>query len=277
MLYDHNSETRLPIGTWDDLRVEADGSITAIPVFDEQDEFAMSVKKKVDAGILKMASISARPIEVQGDRLTKWALREISITPFGGNYNAFRLYDTQGNLINLNEQNQFFNNLNTLKMSETNTLKVTLVAGLNLSDNVTDGELIRNVLKLSAENTALKAEVADYKAKEQTAKQALELRDKETVVDAAVTAKKITAAQKPAYMKLELNDVKTILEGMPAPVDISAVGTPGKVTKPEGVEKLSFVELSEKHSGYLAELKLNDKDQYKKLFKAEYGVEPKNI
>ncbi len=241
MLYDHDSN-KLPIGTWEDLTVHPDGRITAVPVFDEEDEFALSIKKKVDKGIIKMCSISAYPREVEGDDVTKWEAREISITPFGSNKNAFRLLDNAGNTINLSDKDgilklkeQLNSKIDT--MAETkDTLRITLAAGLNLSENVTDGELIRTVLQLSSENTQLKLKVQDAEKREADAKEAIALSEKKNLLDAAEKQKKITVKQRVAYEKMELSDLKVALEGVEIPANLSEF-TENKNTGPSPWEK----------------------------------------
>ena len=51
----------LPLGRWEDIELK-DGVVSAVPVFDEDDEFAMRIYKKVENGSLKMASAGLLPL-----------------------------------------------------------------------------------------------------------------------------------------------------------------------------------------------------------------------
>lgn len=100
MFYDHNTY-RLPIGKWEDLKVE-NGVMTGIPVFDEKDEEAMKIKQKFEDGYLNAASLHVKPLAyseapehlVEGQRyetITKSEMLEISIVGIPGNSEAVRL------------------------------------------------------------------------------------------------------------------------------------------------------------------------------------------
>lgn len=286
MLYDHDDYKRLPIGTWSDLKIHDNGDITAEPEFDNDDEFAASVQKKVDKKIIRMASLGIVPLEWSDDpemmlpgqvgvTVTKWILREISITPFGSNKNAFKLYDKLGNEINLNENTTFFN-LNTKpKMSDSkDNLRVMLAAGLNLSDDISTSEMVRKVLKLHQENEELKTKVQTLENAAKEEKETLELKEKEAYIDKQIEAKKITLKQKPVYMKLEFSDVKEALEGMPAPKDLGKTGDGDGDEAFKEREKWTFKDWTVKDEAGLVEMKEKDPERYKKLFKDEYKVEP---
>lgn len=284
MLYDHNDYKYLPIGTWSDLKLGDGGVITAEESFDTDDEFAMSIKGKVDKGIIKMASIGLIPLEWSDDpalmhpgqtnvTITKWKLREISITPFGSNKNAFKLYDQSGKEINLSDNKLFFNTKSENKMSDNkSTLMTMLVAGLGLSDTANESELVRVILSNNTELITLRKENRLLKEKQEQDTKTVELRDKEALIATAVADKRITLKQKDVYLKLELNDLKVVLEGLPKPnIELDAV----LMAAPER-ESWTFSDWSKKNSDGLAAMKLNDKEKYNALFKAEYNVEPKN-
>ncbi|BDD11659.1 hypothetical protein FUAX_40910 (plasmid) [Fulvitalea axinellae] len=281
MLYNHD-EDRPPIGRWTELKTGDGGKITAEAEFDGKDEFARKIEDKVDDGYIRMASVGVIPQEIEGEWVTKWTLREISVVPFGGNQNAFVLYDDKGNVMNLSAVTEKFdlkNNKRQMSDEKTNTLKVTLVAGLELSDGASDGEVIKSVLKLNADNVKMKAELETLKAEKAEAKKALELKDREALVDKAIADRKITAGSKETYMKLSDADLKNIFETMPAVVNLGDVpqgGGDGNPGAPEGAKNMGFAELSQKHPDYLEKLKLNDSARFNALYKAEYGVEPKS-
>jgi phage head maturation protease len=68
MLWNHNSSWRgtkdeqLPIGRWDNIRVEG-GKLLADAVLDDGDDFAKEIARKVDKGIINMCSIGFAVIE----------------------------------------------------------------------------------------------------------------------------------------------------------------------------------------------------------------------
>lgn len=65
MLLGHN-QWSLPIGRWDDVKKE-NGVLSAVPVFDENDEVAKAVKMKYESGFLFSASIGFNFITTSSD------------------------------------------------------------------------------------------------------------------------------------------------------------------------------------------------------------------
>ncbi|MBA3901594.1 MAG: hypothetical protein H0X62_15560, partial [Bacteroidetes bacterium] len=53
----------LPLGYWMDLQIDGE-DISAVPFFDESDEFAMKIFNKVENGTLKMCSAGAEPLDI---------------------------------------------------------------------------------------------------------------------------------------------------------------------------------------------------------------------
>lgn len=110
LLYMHDREMRLPVGTLKDLKVEPDPDnpgefmLTGEPVFDTGigDEFADMVAKKYEKGSLNAASIHASPIELSDNpdllkpgqsrpTVSKSILNEVSIVVVPGNQGATKL------------------------------------------------------------------------------------------------------------------------------------------------------------------------------------------
>jgi hypothetical protein len=86
----------LPIGFWDEIKIEGD-NITAIPNFDDSDEFAMKIYQKVEHGTLRACSVGAFPLETsETDKVPgqtkptykRWQLKEASIVDRGSNTDA---------------------------------------------------------------------------------------------------------------------------------------------------------------------------------------------
>lgn len=105
----------LPIGHWEDIQVNGD-ELSAVPVFDDKDDFAMSIYNKVEAGHIRMCSAGAEPLETSEDEtdllpeqtratVTKWRLKEASICDIGANPGSLSvaLYDAKDSLIKLSD------------------------------------------------------------------------------------------------------------------------------------------------------------------------------
>jgi len=98
LLFGHNTES-LPIGRLEDIRVEPNGSMTALPVFDENDSLALAIKDKFDNGFMFAASIHFDPITLSDDpklalpgqtdsTVVECDLLEVSMVTIPGNTNA---------------------------------------------------------------------------------------------------------------------------------------------------------------------------------------------
>ncbi len=222
MLYNHDYD-RLPIGTWKGLNVNKNGIITAVPNFDSDDDFALSIKKKVDKDIVKMASVGVIPLKIDSeDVVIDWELLEISITPIGSNRNAFRLYDKNKNIIELNNEQAVLKLKQELKEIKTmSTFKDSLVIALGLKDDITDKELLRHVVQLQADKQNLSDKLTKAESDLNAAKTAKELSEKQALLKLAIEQRKITANKKESLLKLSLTDLKDILDSLPTAVNLS--------------------------------------------------------
>lgn len=120
MLYMHKRNTYKPtgdevIGRWENIRKE-NGKLLADAVFDEDNDFAKKIADKVRGGFIKMASIGIQPTEKSTEKqhlkkgqtratVTKSILTEISVVDMGGNNNALKLYNSQGENYQVEELN----------------------------------------------------------------------------------------------------------------------------------------------------------------------------
>lgn len=175
----------LPIGHWENI-VRENGVVKADAVFDETDEFAKKIAKKVESGTLKACSIGIRVLENSTDpkhliagqtgvTITKCKLREISIVDIPGNKNAIALYDESDNIIDLSDR--IINNQKSKIMEETKS---------------------KELQNAQAENVAKDARIAELEKqlKEQKATA------NKSYLDAAVAAGKIAEDEKEHYVKL---------------------------------------------------------------------------
>ncbi len=268
----------MPIGHWKDIQVEGN-EITAEPVFDLKDDYASVIARKVEDGHIRMASIGVNPLEVDGDVVTKWEMKEASIVTFGSNKNALRLMDESGELLTLSAVKKLKPSGTTNNQKKIMELKDTLIAALSLSAGLEDSQVLTKVLELSQQNISLKAENERLKAEKEEAEKSAEKQEKNSILLSAIEAKKITVEQKKIYEKLELSEVKTLVGDLKAPLNLGEFTDPTSSGSglPKSLEGMTFSELSEKNPKALEQLKLSDKEAYKTLFKQEFGKEPSNL
>jgi HK97 family phage prohead protease len=162
MLYDHDRNGKLPIGTWENTRNE-NGALLTDANFDQDDEFAKSVMAKVQKGIIKGASIGLNVIEFSNDpklmkpgqkrpTVTKCSLEEISVTPFPSNKNALRLM-VDGKALNLSENNSEIENI--LPLINNNVQMKQVALKLGLPETATEQEVVDAVTALEAKAAGL--------------------------------------------------------------------------------------------------------------------------
>ncbi len=167
MLYDHDRNGKLPIGTWENTRKE-NGALLTDANFDQDDEFAKSVMAKVQKGIIKGASIGLNVIEFSNDpklmkpgqkrpTVTKCSLEEISVTPFPSNKNALRLM-VDGKALNLastgsaNDNNELER---ILPLINNNVQMKQVALKLGLPETATEQEVVDAVTALEAKAAGL--------------------------------------------------------------------------------------------------------------------------
>jgi len=262
------------IGRWENIRVEG-SQLMADPIYDEEDTNAANIKRKVEKGFLKGASMGLyfdandmKP-EQGGFVLEKSELIEASIVSIPSNANALRLYAKSGELltkesIELSLQGLISNQINTT-MTKITLSAATLVAlGIPNSD---DPLALSNAIeKVVAEKATLSAqlETANQKAQDAEAKlSALVDAEAKTLVDQAVTDGKITQAEHAHFLamaKANLEATKTVFAKIPTKQTLNA-------ENPNNTEVKSlddFMKLSD--TAKLA-FKAENPEVYKSLFK----------
>lgn len=212
MFYRHN-DYELPIGTWTNIRKE-NNVLLADAVFDyeDTDKEVQRIIGKVERGIIKMASCGLVDLEVVDDpvyrvqgetdyTVVKCRLREASILPIGGNHNALRLFDKEGNEIDLSDGPGIKLSDFIVKPKIENSMYKNYLSKLNLSDSATEAEFYAKVDLLLSDKAKVDGELAAEKLKvtaSETAKT-----DLQTKIDAIELADK--TAKKTAFDK-ELAD-----------------------------------------------------------------------
>jgi hypothetical protein len=232
--------------------------------------------------------------------ITKSILREASLADVPGNGNCTRLtLSYHGEEVKLtdsmdeNELTRIFYNSKPQQSSMKNLiakLNAQKFQGISLADTATEADVMlaldavlgknttlteltttqaAEITRLTGEKQTLETEVANEKKATQDSKAVM-------LVEGAVAAKKITAAQKDGYVKLakaDFDSTKAILDGMTGFKSIS--GQIDESSDDNDDVKLA-AEYDKLHkSGKLVALKASNPDKYKQLYKARYGNEPK--
>lgn len=136
MLYMHERAT--VVGRWENIRKE-DNKLLADAVFDDSTPLGVQVKKQVEKGFLRAASIGVEIVErktINGvDTVTKCILNEISIVDVPSNENALKLYRRNGR--------------NVLCLVENVTdLRASIIDILGLESDISDSEIIAEIRML---------------------------------------------------------------------------------------------------------------------------------
>jgi hypothetical protein len=209
--------------------------------------------------------------------VTKCRLREVSVVDIGANANAVVLYDTDGNIMELNADGGCAVGLinQPKKESEMELKKIALQLGL--AESATEAEVEARIAELNAEKpekTEQPAEVQELKdriAALENEKQQAETARITELVDQAVADKRITADKKDRFVelgkKIGVTELKETLSCMnPAMKPTDFIGNGGSVTADK-----KFSEMSESE---LKQLRENDKTAYEALYEKEFGFKP---
>lgn len=275
LLYMH--ERGNVIGYIKDIQNE-NNEVTGEPVFDEVTELSKRCKRQFEFGSLKMVSAGLDILELSEDRkylvegqtrptITKSKLYEVSIVDIGANDDSIVL-KKDGKQITLGRDGECplpVLNTNPIKQEQMEQKKLALQLGL--PETATEAEITAKLGELHAaqeENVRLKRE-----------KDELTLASITNLVDTAIGEKRISADKKEEFVNLgkEIGTEKlsSIFSAMSPHVKLSTVlghqGT-GKAEAPGNYTKLSEVPADK-----LLELRKEQPDEYRRLYRAEYGME----
>lgn len=280
----------LPIGCMLELRREPDGSWSGLPAFDDTDAFALSIYEKYEAGIINMSSAGLKPVEVLAEGkflklkdgikapcLSKSILKEISLVDIASNDNAIKLYNND-QIMDVQTGDELLKLfINPTKTNKPNMEFKELLPLLNLADNAPYTEVVAAVtkqnnelVKLRADNKTLNDELEKMKNDAAAGKIA-------TLVDGAITGKKIAPADKDKYVKLATADYETtkaLLDGMKPYESLETQLKDSESDRAEldGLIKLSGTELFEQ--GKFDRLKELSPVHYKLKYKEAFDKEP---
>lgn len=284
MLFNHQSAGENysgPIGMWQNIRVEGD-QLFADPVFDENDEFAQTIQRKVENGFIKGASIGFNIIATSEDpammlpgqtrpTVTQCIIYEVSIVDLPSNTNALALYDDNRNRIELKDGNQ--ENLNQLlppvkQDNYAGNIKLTrqTAAQLNLQPNATALQIEHAVSQLIHERETYRAKWAELEnaAQTQLTERAVKL------VDDAIAARKITAAERKDYITNAVANYKFVEHALSK---MGTVQLPTKHIRPHGnadatKQNITLTDYRQNDPQALALMQLNDPEKFKALMDA---------
>lgn len=248
----------LPIGKWVNIRKDGKKLIADLE-FDEDDEFAVSLMRKVEKGIINMVSIGARAITTSDDpavlikgqtrpTVIQSLLMECSLVDIGANRNALRLQDEFGADINLSDRdgNHLLPLLSDIQhLNDDMKFTEQIAQVLKLSDGASEAEILlacqtaaTNSLKLvdlqgqvatlTSDKTALELKLKGF----EDAAKAAETANQIALVDGAIASKKITASEKDTYLQLasaNFDATKKILDGMKGVTELGAGDNGGEV------------------------------------------------
>jgi hypothetical protein len=279
LLFMHNRPWRgtqdeiLALGRVENIRIENDAILGDL-VFDQNDPFAKKIEAKWDAGIYKMVSAGATPIELSDDpkhllpgqtrrTVTKWKLEEVSVVDIAANDDAIALKSPKGDYITLKEGEcpdfiPTITNKNEKKMEK-------ILLALGLGKDATEDQAVAAIQAQQSEHQTLKLTLKAEGEKAIT-----------LAVDSAIREKRIKEEQKTHFLelggKVGIDLLSKTLENIePAikPTEIIA-GKGGKA--PINLSEKKWADLTAEERVHLRN---EDKPNYIKLFNAEYGYDPK--
>lgn len=275
LLYMH--ERGNVIGYVKDLKVEND-EVTGELVFDEATELSKRCKKQFEFGSLKMVSAGLDIIEMSEDgaylvagqtspTITRSKLFEVSVVDIGANDDALVL-KKDGKRITLGRDGECplpeLSNNNQKTRNEMENKAIALQLGL--PETATDAEIAEKIGEFKTakeENASLRKE-----------KDALTLASITSLVEKAIGEKRITADKKDEFISLGkeigMERLTSVFSAMSPQVKISTVLGQHGTAK---TETAAYAKLSEVPGDKLLEMREQQPDEYKRLYKAEYGME----
>lgn len=292
-----------PLGSVREIEYnEQTGEYTGRLYFNPKDAFAVSVYEMYENGTMNMLSIGVEVVELSEDpelmeagqlyaTVTKAIVKEISCVDIGANAEAcaVALYDATGKTIMLSDKTSlqpFFSN----QQINSNMKLVTLSAPailtlLKLSDAATEAEAVAAIQNLVTLSDTQKTQIETLTGEKKKAEEDLDalktLSDTqkiETLVNSGVGSK-YTKDMVPHLTKLaegNFENAKQLIEKMPVYASLADSINNGEAEKDPELEamcKKTFLQLF--HSGELETVKLKAPEDFKRIYKAHYGKEPK--
>lgn len=277
LLYMH--ERGQVIGYVKDLKVEGD-EVTGELMFDEATELSKRCKKQWEFGSLKMVSAGIDILELSEDpkhlvqgqtspTISKSKLFEVSLVDIGANDDAIVL-QKDGKRIELGKDAArelpllHSNNNKNQKPKQMDQEKLALQLGL--SKDADEATINAKLAKLQADG----AEAETLRQERDTLRAARI----ETLVNAAIAEKKIGEDKKQQFLdlggKIGADELKQTFDAMSPQLKLSNIVNGGGAPAGGHAE---YKKLSDVPSDELSKMREQNPAQYKKLYKAEYGIE----
>ena len=276
LLYMH--ERGNVVGYVKDLKVGND-EITGELMFDCASEQSERCQKQFEFGSLRMVSAGLEIIETSEDptmlvpgqtrpTITKSSLFEVSVADIGANDDAIVL-EKDGKRITLSKDGTCGLPLINQNNNQNQDMEQKVIAlQLGLPETATEKEINEKLAQLKAvqqENDTLKAE-----AQKLTDARIAQL------VDTAIAEKRLDAQHKEQFVelgkKIGAEELENTLQAMKPQVKLSSMlGHHGSA--PVSDSEKTYTKLSEVPAEELVKLRAENVEEYKKLYKAEYGIE----
>lgn len=266
------------IGYVKDVRVE-DDEITGEPVFDEASELSRRRKRQWEFGSVRMVSVGIDILElsdsaehlVQGQTrptITRSKLTEVSLVDIGANDDAIVL--THGGV--------------RTELGRDGECPLPLLDNKPQNQKIMDQKVLALSLGLpeTADEATINARLSELKASKEEADRlkrendALQLARITSAVGKAVEEKRIGEDRKQQFIdlgkKIGAEELEKTFAAMSPQVRLSSViGHQGGA--PTGTQPVSYSKLSDVPVDKLEELREKQPAEYRKLYKAEYGME----
>lgn len=266
------------IGYVKDLKVE-NNEVTGELMFDCASELSQRCKKQFEFGSLRMVSAGLEILETSEDpdllvpgqtrpTITKSKLFEVSVVDVGANDDALVLHK-DGKRVTLGRDGEcdlpLLNNNNKNQKTEEMENK-TIALQLGLPETATEAEIsakFAELKQLKEENASLLKE-----------KETLALVNITNLVTQAIAEKRLEEKDKDQFVelgkKIGAEELEKTLKAMHPAVKLSSVlGHQGGA--PAGEQK--YTKLSEVPADQIAALRADNPEEYKQLYKAEYGID----
>ena len=275
LLYMH--ERGKVIGVIKDLKVE-NGEISGELFFDEATDLSRQCKKQFEAGSLRMVSAGLDPLDtstakellVDGQTrptVTRSKLVEVSLVDIGANDDAI-VMKCDGTRIELGKDGDCLLPLLNNKPNNEKEMDLKAIAlKLGLAETADENAVLEKIGGLQKDA----GEAVSLRQENDT----LKLAGITTLVDNAIAEKKIGADKKNQFVelgkKVGAEELQKTFEAMSPRVKLSNVVNFSGV--PSGAGAGSWTKLSDVPGDELIRMRQDDKEQYRRLYKAEYGME----
>lgn len=278
----------MPIGIMTNLRVE-NGVLYGTPKFDDDTEDERNISKKWERGTLRMLSAGLDVLEWSEDpallsqgqtrpTVTKSKLIEVSVVDIGSNDDALQvgLYH-EGKLLTLaaGEENDHLPLLSRPEADEHGDPAPAATPEDEQTPNNNSNNMEKILLKLGLAPNATEDQAVEAIGKLQEAKETMRLARITDAVDTAIKEKRITADKKEKYLglgkQIGLDGLNALFADMtPAQKPLDLVKpTAGGSASPD--VKLTWATATAEQ---LADLRDNNRDEYVRLYKENFGFAP---